>query len=135
MAYTAPTPADLKAAFVAFAAVPDASVQFWLDRAARMVDESWTEDDFAFGRMTLAAHYMASNGLGTGTGAGLAAAGLSNVTSMRSGALSLTFKEGASIAGGYSSTPYGLQFATLLRANKGGPGVTPSGTVSCGGCW
>ena len=129
MAYTAPTPAYLTAMFPAFSAVEDDTVQLWLDRAARSVDESWTEGDFAYGRMLLAAHLMAGQGLG----APAATAGLpEGVTSFRSGGFSMSIADKAasqSVEGGYGSTKYGREFAALLRQNRGGPRVTAGGCL------
>ena len=130
MAYVAPTPGDLKATFPAFSAVPDATVQIWLDRAARSVDQSWTEGDFAYARILLAAHLMVANRIG-GIGAAAEFAGLpEGVTDVRSGSFSMSISSevaAAAVAGGYGSTPYGRQFAALLQANKGGTRLTDTG--------
>lgn len=131
MPYTAPSADDLKAAFSAFAAVEDATIEFWIERAGRLVDTSWTEGDYQMGQMLLAAHYMVINGLGTGAEAAAAAAGASGFKRMKSGSLDLERFESASggSAEGFSSTSYGQQFLALLRVNKGGPRVTATGTV------
>lgn len=132
MAYTPPTPADLKAMFPAFASVANTTVQIYLDRAARMVDESWLEGDFATGRILLAAHYMVTAGItGTDEIAGYGAAGVSR---LKSGTLDVSFKDDAGGGidyGAYGSTSYGRQFYTLLKQNKGGPRVI----VGRGGCY
>lgn len=136
MAYVAPTPADLKAMLPAFVAVPDATIQIYLDRAARMVDESWLDGDFATARILLAAHYMVSNGItGTDEMAGYAAAGLSR---LKSGTLDVSFKDDASGGvdyGVWGSTSYGRQFWLLLKQNKGGPRVIVGAGAGCQSGW
>lgn len=136
MAYTAPTAAELKAAFPAFAAVDDSTVDYWITRANRSVDQTWTEADYTFAIMLLACHMMTINGLGTGAAAEAAAAGASGFKIMRSGALTLerfdNTSAGASAGSGYDATSYGQQFYALLRVNRGGARVTPTGTVPFG---
>lgn len=128
---TPATPAELKAQFPAFAAVVDATVQAWLDRAARVVDDSWIEADQKFAQMLLAAHLMTLNGLGTGAEAEMAAAGAAGFRSMRSGSLSLDRGDGSAHKhmGEFGQTSYGRQFYPLLQANRGGPRVTATGAV------
>lgn len=131
MAYVPPTPAGLKALFPAFAAVDDTTVQLFLDVAARSVDETWTEGDFTYARMLLAAHLMASNGIGVSS----ELSGLpEGVTNVRSGSFSMSISDAAasaSVASGYGSTRYGREFAKLQKVNKGGPSVTGGGVVAC----
>ncbi len=115
-----PTPADLKARWPAFAAVPDATVQYWLTDAERIVTPDWLERDYAVGLMTLAAHEMVLNGV-TGLPASAIPAG---VTSFKSGTFSATVSESvanASAAGGFGATKYGQDFAIMLRRNNGMP--------------
>lgn len=129
------TPAELKALIPAFAAVPDATVQVWLNRAARIVDASWAEADQQHAQILLAAHYMTLNGLGTGAEAELAASGTLGFKSMKSGALSLDRGDSDQFKhmGEYGTTAYGRQFWPLLKANKGGPLITGTGRA-IGGC-
>jgi hypothetical protein len=132
MAYTAPTPADLKTAFPAFASVDDAVIQFWLDRAARMVDESWPEGDFAFARELLACHYMMLNKIGVTSTTAIP----DGVTDFKSGGFQVKFADKvaeSAIDGSYQATLYGRQFEPLLMAAKGGPRVVGGGTVPCYG--
>lgn len=132
MAYTQATAASLKAAFTKFTAVADETVEFWLTRARRSVDASWTEDDRAMGEMLLACHYMTLEGLGAGTEAQIAAEGLGDFTSVKSGQFSFTRKdggEGSADAGSLGSTSYGRQWLTLCRVNRGGARITPTGSV------
>lgn len=123
MAYSQPTASDLKQRFLAFAAVPDATVEYWLTDARLIVTARWAEIDRAPAEMALAAHNMALNGLGSAGGAvgDLAAMG---VTSFKSASMSVSF-DGATIgrasSGGYRATKYGQQFLTYLARNRGGP--------------
>ncbi|GGO96550.1 DUF4054 domain-containing protein [Stakelama pacifica] len=123
MAYVAPTPADLKTRYPAFADVPDATVQLWLTDATRFTVGWPIEDDRALGEITYAAHMMVRSGaLTTGTGA---IASLPGVTNFKSGTFSASFSDEAvkaSVKGGYQSTEYGQQFEMLQRRNLG-PGV------------
>jgi hypothetical protein len=127
MAYVAPTPAELKSRYPAFANVDDAVVQSALDEAARQVDESWTEGDFATAQMLYACHVMTMNGVLSGAG-GIQ---LASFRSIRSGALTL---ERGTVNGDdgswLSGSEYGRRFLTLRRQNKGGMRVTGAG-VSC----
>ncbi|WP_426163091.1 DUF4054 domain-containing protein [Sandarakinorhabdus sp. DWP1-3-1] len=115
--------------FPAFAAVLGATIDFWLTRAARSVDDSWTEGDREYGRQLLAAHLMTEQGLGIGAEAEMAAAGAGGFKSMKSGSLSLDRGDTGVAAGAYGGTAYGRQFALLLRQNRGGARVTGTGVV------
>lgn len=117
--YGKPTPANFKAKYPAFAAVPDATIQAYLNDAP--VDESWLESDYAKAIMLWAAHAMTVNGIGVTEIEGYAASGLSR---LKSGTLDVSFKDSASSADGqWSGSKYGPQFYALLRANRGGPRV------------
>lgn len=124
--------AALIAAFPRFAAVPSPTLAFWLTRAARSVDDSWTEDDVDMGRMLLAAHLMTLQGLGTGAEAEAAAAGAGDFKTIRSGSLTLERFERAAGAtqGDLAATSYGQQFAALARQNRSGPRVMATGTLA-----
>ncbi len=123
--------AALKAAFPKFAAVADPTIEFWLTRARRAVDDSWCEDDRQMGEMLLAAHYLTLEGFGTGAEAQLAAEGMAGMQQIRSGQLALQ-KSGAmadAAAGSLDSTSYGQRYLELLRQNRGGPRVAPTGAL------
>lgn len=129
MVFTAPTVAEFKARFATFEAVADPTIQGALDRAARMVDDTWTEGDFAEARMQLAAHYLTLDGFGTGAAAEINAQGLQGVTSIKSGSFDIKFADGGGASGSgapaeYSGTPYGLSFWRLLKLNQGGSRTT-----------
>lgn len=117
MAYVKPTPADIKALYPAFASVPDATLQIYIDRAP--IDDSWFESDYTQAIELWVAHTMTLNGLGTNEAATQAASG---VKSISSGGLSVSFAESkSSDDGGWGGSIYGKQFYALLRRNKGGP--------------
>lgn len=128
MAYTTPTAAEFKEIFPAFAATADATVDYWIGRAERVVDDSWMEDDRTHATMLLTAHYLTEQGQGTGAEAEAAAAGASGFKTMRSGSLTLERFADGMAKGLYAGTSYGRQFALLLQANRGGPRVTSTGT-------
>lgn len=126
MPYSQPDAAELKLRYPAFAAVDDATVEYWLTDARLIVTDSWFENDRAPAEMALAAHNMALGGLGTAGGAvgDLAAMG---VTSFRSASMSVSFDADSvrrSGNGGYGSTRYGVAFLPYLRRNRGGPFLT-----------
>lgn len=130
MAYTLPTPAELIIRYPSFVDVTTGTIQYWLTDAERFVDESWTEGDYAPALMAMAAHNMTLAGLGTEAAA---VAGIpAGVSKFKSGSLDVSFAEGATadrVTGALSSTRYGSEFAMLRRRNKGGPRVTPTGTL------
>lgn len=132
MAYVAPTPADLKARFPRFAGVADSIVQNALNLAARNVDESWTEGDFAEGRMLYAAHQLTVDGYGTGTEAQLLAEGVGDFQKIELGTLKLTrfdksSSENSQIPADLATTTFGGRFYALQLKNIGrGPVVLAS---------
>jgi hypothetical protein len=124
MAYTAPTAADLKARFPAFSAVDNAVVTQALADAARLVDESWTEGDFATARVLYAAHVLTLDGLGTGGEAALILQLPPGFKRMKAGGSEIERASSSSSSSGSSllldQTSYGLRFRSLLRRNRGG---------------
>lgn len=121
MAYSVPAAADLKARYPAFAAVADATVDYWIADSRRFVDTSWIEADYAPALMARAAHSMAGEGLGAATAAEAIPAG---VTRFKSGDMDVSISEGAATAlaaGGLASTRYGREFQAILRRNFAGP--------------
>ena len=85
-----------------------------------------TEDwgtDYEPGLLSLAAHSMTTNRV---PGITLDASEQlpDGVTSFRSASINVAVSEAAanrSVSGGYPSTSYGLEFAVMLRRNRGGP--------------
>lgn len=123
MAYVPATPATFKTRYPAFAAVDDATVEYWLTDARLIVTDAWADVDRANAETALAAHNLILNGYGSAGGAvsDLASMG---VTSFKSASMSVNFAEGviaSNAAGGYSATKYGKDFAVYLRRNRGGP--------------
>jgi hypothetical protein len=128
-------PSSLKLRYPAFANVGDDVIAYWLVDATRIVKPDWG-DDYDIGLLSLAAHNMAAGkvaGLTLDAGEQLPA----GVTRFRSASMDVAVSDAAanrSVSGGYSSTQYGLEFATLLRRNRGMPTlvgyVEPSGI-----CW
>lgn len=129
MARVAPTRADLKARFPKFAGVDDAIIDAALAEAARLVDDSWPEADYAPGRLLYAAHVLTLDGFGEGTEAQLNAEGVGDFQSIRLGSLSLSrfSKDAATQTGSatldvWNSTTYGKRFYALaLTAVGAGP--------------
>jgi hypothetical protein len=127
MAYVAPTPSQFKARFApVFAAVDDPTIQGALDRAARMVDTSWTEGDYAEARMLLAAHDLTLEGVGaSAVAAEILLGGTIKKRSEGDHVIEFATPSGASAgaaqSGPYGGTVYGRKFWMLLRQNKGGP--------------
>jgi hypothetical protein len=115
-------PATLRLRYPAFAAVSDATIQYWLTDAERIVTAEWGDDEEP-ASFALAAHHMATNrvaGLVQDASAMIPA----GVTSFRSAAFSADVSVAAAnrtILGGYSSTSYGIEFAAMQRRNFGGP--------------
>ena len=139
MAYVKPTPSNLKTYLPAFAAVPDATIQMYLDGA--QVDTSWIEADYQPAIMLWAAWAMTDGGIGTGGELGSAVA--SGVSRLKSGTLDVSFSDGATSASGYETNTYGKRFLSLYRKNKAGPRVIrghacvegwgPTGILNYGG--
>ena len=140
MSYELPTPAELKAFYPAFAAVPDDTIQLYIDRVSGPggdVDQSWPEGVYKAAVMAAAAHRMARNGVlsagasGGGSGGGES---LDGVTSFKSGTFSVQISEAyvkAQVQGGWESTTWGQDYLELLERVKRGPRVTAPGVVPC----
>lgn len=115
------TVSDLKARYAIFAAVPDATVQLFLDDALPYV-ASW-DDEADKGQMLLAAHEMIAAKV-PGVVQDAAALIPAGVTRFKSGGMDIAMSETAanrSITGRYASTIFGEQFAVLQRRNVGMP--------------
>lgn len=135
MAYDVPTASDLKARFTEFSAVDDTVVDARIEEATRMVDETWTEGDYATAIMLYACHIMALEGLGTGPDSQANTGQMANFQTIRSGQLTLTrgsYSHGGGDTGDwYGLTRYGSRFWRLLKQNKGGPSVAVSDPGTC----
>lgn len=125
MAYVAPTAADLKVRYPAFAGVADVTVESALAEAALRVDETWIEADFPVARMLYAAHVLTLDGQGTHKEAKFASLAVSGLTSIKSGSMTVALSESSARgetkkqkAGSLQGTSYGQRFLELLRVNK-----------------
>lgn len=130
MPYTIPTAADLKVRYPGFAPVADATVNYWITDARRLVTEAWIEADYPIALMLHAAHELAMSGLEAGDAAGLP----QGVTRFRSGSMDVAFSDSLAGATGYQATRYGREFLIYLKRNRGGaivvsPGRVPEGVL------
>lgn len=130
--YAEPTAANLIFVYPEFAAVPKERIDYYLERAGRAVDTSWTQGDFGHARMLLAAHLMTLSGIGDTAEARSVASGASQFKSIRSGSLSLE-RAGDGSGGAFAATRYGREFKQLRFANRGGPRVTNAVAIGGGG--
>jgi hypothetical protein len=122
--YVEPTAANLLCFFPEFNTVAEPIISAYLKRASTTVDTSWSEGDFGYARMLLAAHLMTVNGIGSSSQAASIADGSGEFRSMAIGPLRLErFDKGSAAETGYAATRYGREFQTLLRRNRGGPRV------------
>lgn len=129
------TPADLKARYSAFAAVPDATVQLFLDDALPYVAAFGDEADR--GQMLLAAHMMVQAGT-PGVAQDASAQIPAGVTRFRSASMDVALSEAAanrSVNGGWSATRYGQEYAVMLRRHTGGPRLVCYVEPVCGVGW
>ncbi|UAB76964.1 DUF4054 domain-containing protein [Erythrobacter sp. SCSIO 43205] len=124
MAYTAPTVAQFRTRYAAFADVASETVQYWLDEADGDTG-NWSDETRPRGVMAYAAHKMAEQGLGTG-------AMPAGVTSFKSGTFSATVSDAQAGRTGFNSTVYGREFLDLARRNFGGPRLAYEPNVSVG---
>lgn len=122
--YTPPTAANLLALYPEFETVRPSLLEYFLQRAAPSVDESWVEDDFGYARMSLAAHLLTLGGFGTSAEASAVSNGSDQFRSMAIGTLRLERFDNARFGDDLSSTRYGREYARLLRLNRAGARVT-----------
>jgi hypothetical protein len=124
MAYVQPTAAELKLRFPAFAAVSDATIEYWLTDSRLIVTNSWIEADRAPAEMELAAHNMVKAGVGGISAGPVGDIAGKGVVGFKSASFSVELEASAAkrLSGtGYASTQYGADFAVRLRRNVGGP--------------
>lgn len=121
------TVAQFKTAKPQFAAVPDATVQAYLDMTAAIVFDP--ENDLAVTALTC--HLMTLDGMGTDAQSQSWSDGSAGFQTIRSGQLTLTrFQKaagGSSYVDWLGQTGCGQFYALLLRANGGGPRVARGG--------
>lgn len=113
------TVADFRVLLPQFAAVDDATIQAWLDTAARTASDEFGDDQDT-GQIYLAAHLMSLAGIGPEAGA----ASLSLIKSFRSGNVSMVKDDRY---GEWGLTSYGRLFYTMWKGIRGGPRVTGTG--------
>ena len=110
-----PSAVNLKMRFPEFAAVPDATVEFAIEEAARWVDDSWLPNDQILAILYLACHYMAIAAMAA------TSAGGQPIASTRMGEISVTYVTPPAIGEATSSdllqTWYGRRFRDILHAN------------------
>ncbi len=107
---TAPTITDFRTRYPAFAAVPDASVSYWLNEGFAEVS-AWADADQPRGAMAYAAHKLA----------GQAGAVPEGVTAFKSGTFSAQLSEQAANRTGFHATSYGREFLDIARRSFAGP--------------
>jgi len=121
MPYTAPTIADLKVRFPAFASVGDPLLTLVLNEAIGAIGPEWLERDRAPAQLYYAAHMLASEGAADG---GISAVA-GPVKRDKVGDVETEFASVTSGAVGdtaaFGSTEYGRRYLRLLRLNF--PGV------------
>ena len=101
--------ADFLARFPEFACVDYTKVNTVLAESALYADENWGEAE-ALGSMLYTAHSLALQGLGSD--AASAASHAFGIKSRSSGSHKIEYNHGSG-EGGFTSTPYGQQFADL----------------------
>lgn len=126
--------AKFKAVFPAFAAAPDATIDFWWAQAALIVDRraDCLGEGAELAQMLLVAHYLVLAGIGTGAEAQMAAQGMASFKSIKSGSLSLDRGESKSAGGQFATTSYGQRFWAMLLPCVSGPRVTGTGHLPGG---
>jgi len=121
MAYDRPTLDMFKALFPAFTTLQHPAYEAWMTKAEARVGANYGNDQQDATEF-LAAHLLATNGIGvSAASATLAATG---ATSFKSGDFSASISDSvvsARTKGGYGATPYGQQFAAIQRRLFGGP--------------
>ena len=120
------TIAGFRARYPQFDSVSDATVQAYLDDAVLRVDEGVWGDHYETGVYALACHEMTLQGLGDQP-AGAPPAG--NVTSLKDGAVAVTFKQSTNETIGddyYNQTPCGQKYLSLQRLMGMGIVVVPA---------
>lgn len=129
------TPEQFKVAKVQFAAVPDATVQVYLDMAGLWVDDSWPSKLYPHAVIAAACHLMTLDGLGTDAQSKSFAKGTASFQSVKTGEFSLARyqREAASSSfnGWLEQTACGNFFLQLLSMAKGGPRIAMGGIGAC----
>ena len=126
------TPAEFKTRKPQLAAVPDETVQMYMDMAARYAFDPENPDAVA----ALTCHFMTLDGLGTDASSTSYRTGAASYQSIKSGQLTLTryqraAGEGTTFTSWLGQTPCGQFYALLLKWERGGPRVVSGGVGRC----
>lgn len=125
MAYTVPSYAAFIARFPIFndvVAYPQAVVEAVIAEAARQIDTSWIEADYATAIMYLTAHMLALDN--SAEGAEIDIGGPTSIAGESFAGMSISYKKDTPTPGSaaassiYGQTIYGRRFYDLLRKNK-----------------
>lgn len=111
MAYVKPTITDFNNTFPELLGiVPNAQLTIAIDQAARSVDETWVEADFANAILFLTAHNLVAAKESTAGG---------DISSESFGPISVSYSK---VAGDpLAATSYGARYLELLNLNHGAP--------------
>jgi hypothetical protein len=114
-----PTATSFKLKFPEFASVADGTVEFAIEEAQMMVDDSWIDDaNSSLGMLYLAAHHLmvTLSRAESGTGQLIKSESFAGMTVSYD-----TDQQTKPDPGDYTSTPYGSRFLDLLSRNQ--PGI------------
>lgn len=114
MPYTAPTAAQIKARYPAFADVDDALIDAVIVDASRNVDETWCEADYQPAIMALTAHMLVEEGA---TGRDVEFAGAITSSKLGDAQDSYSGLTPSQMSGEFNSTSYGRKFMQLRALN------------------
>lgn len=121
MNYTRLTLAQFKALYPAFDTLTQEQYDIYVARAEKRVKDC-LGDYYQEGVELLTAHLLMLNSVGTSNPSGFLAS--SGATSFKSGAFTASISEAVAQQrsnGDFNATPYGQQYALLLRQECGGP--------------
>lgn len=119
--YTRLTLAQFIAMFPAFATLTQGPYDLYVAKAEKRAAVC-LGDFYQDGVELLTAHLLAKAGIGVDPGMAMLAS--TGATSFKSGTFSASISESVASSrarGGYQATPYGQEYAILLRENCGGP--------------
>lgn len=118
--------AEFRVRYPEFVDVPDETIGYWMFRALEVVTTAFG-DQRTYAALLLTAHNLTLDGMGSGAESQRHGS-FAGATRVKSGSLELSWEGGAS-GGSYAQTRYGRLLAPILRANYGGPLVTPTGSL------
>lgn len=122
MAYVRATLAEFQAVFTAFPNVQQATYDYWVVRAERLIDSAFGDDQL-HATMLLTAHYLVMQGFGSEVDSQRWSK-FAGATRVKSGSLELSWSDGLKTTG----SRYGDEVRDLIVSNKGGPHVAGTGT-------